>query len=483
MKTKVKVLLLLITMICGALGVNAQIAEGQYKLKNKSLSQYIVISSGSVKLDESTDVASVFDITPVAGGYTIQFGGKYIKSELWELAFVDDETVLNIEPSNGAYVITDNDGNGLYEMWGGVWFDTDYANYPNRFWILESIGGGEGGGPEESSYMTLSEDEFYHLKGKEGMYLEVDKDVSEIYGNSTLNGANASIFGSQSPFGLWRIKKEEGKDYVYLHNASTNAYLGQANGTTLSLVVSKDEAGKYYIYDDGSIYDSENNKYVAVTGRKIEETLSILNEKPDINWQFISNSYVHSLTLNTSGFATICLPFNFTCEDAVIYAATFVDDANNIIKLQETGVGKSGEGYILFGTPESNVALTLDCSSAFDGNEESILTGTLIRQTSVHSTLKGEDTTENGFYYFGFKGDGFVPARSENVPANKAIFIRPTDSQASAFTFNFDEEGTTGMATITTAGTNKTAFDLQGRVCNGAKCNGLYIVGGRKVLR
>lgn len=71
---------------------------------------------------------------------------------------------------------------------------------------------------------------------------------------------------------------------------------------------------------------------------------------------------------------------------------------------------------------------------------------------------------------------------SRTVAKNKAYLSVPTGSNPSAFRFDFEDENTlTGIETIE-SNANSAVYDLQGRRVQTAK-SGLYIMGGKKVIR
>lgn len=343
-------------------------------------------------------------------------------------------------------------------------------------WQLIPVGGG---GPVTPNYMELSEDATYYLSSN-GSYLEPNNSISADYETGDLDDNNATLSSSESQFSMWNIEKVAGQNYVYIRNLSSNAYLGKAFGT-LQLVNSKSEAGKYYIFEDGSIQDSENEKYIAVTGDKVSGTVSVSSTKG--TWTFAEVSeYAKSITLNADGYATTCMPFNFTVsEGAEIYGTINVQEYEDYttIKVFRTDIAQAGQGYIIKGEPKGesqyNKSVTLTLTND-EVNAVSSMLGTLIRQTGVCSALR--------YDYYGFKGDEFVLASSENIPANKAVYIPESASSVMRMSLGFDEGLTTDILGLTpSASTQQPIYDLQGRSCKSHNLQGLYLQGGRKMIR
>lgn len=473
MKFKVKVLMLLVGMLFGVLGVSAEIADGTYYLKNISSGLYVGSDDWFTLGDKSS--AGEFVVTcEMPGCYSIKCGEEYLST---------DGTFIE---KSGNYFDFEIKGNAesctIYDFYSETYFINDMGflgcggNAEN--WAFESIGGGE-----TPTYKDLSETILYRLSGQ-GMYLEAGQNLSMSYADGSLDNSNLSISGSKSQFDMWTIRKVEGENYVYFRHARSNAYLGKAVSSSLNLVADIAEAGKYYVYDNGSIQDSESKNYIAVTGDKLTGLqLNITTEATA--WSFAVADFEYTLTLNDYGYATTCMPFNFTVsEGAEIYGTTDVHDYSDYTTLkvhQVEGVAQAGQGYIIKGEPraegepQKTVTLTPTTSEADDEAESSML-GTLIRQTGVYAAL--------GYKYYGFKGDEFVLASSDAIPANKAVYIPELASSVMKMSLGFDEGLTTDILGLTPdASASQPLYDLQGRSCMGQSHKGLYIQNGHKMIR
>lgn len=463
MKLNLKVFVLLASMLFSAVGASAQIAEGTYYLKHNDSEMYVKYDV----MGELTDKANASKIEV-----------KHLSSSYYTFRLIEEDNYLC---SNGAYPDFQTDSyafevNGTQESFSlhcsegyliNLWDFLDFGS-DAEYWSLESAGSST---PETPAYMELSENTIYYLGGN-GLYLEPNNSISADYETGDLANNNAIISGSKSQFGMWSIETVVGQDYVYLRNLSSKAYLGKATGA-LQLVKDESEAGKYYIFEDGSIQDSETNQYIAVTGDKLSGTeLSISSTKG--TWTVTeATDYTMTLSLNSYGYATTCMPFNFTCAGGRIYAVREL--RQGVMLLNETIVAKAGEGYILQGEPNATITLAISSDDA-DANAESILTGTLIRQTYVYTTI--------GDYYFALNNEGFRRASSEAVPANRAILIPEQGTLVSAFAFNFGGDIATGIEALrpTTSTTGTATYDLQGRTARSA-AHGMYIMNGSKVIR
>ena len=466
MKFKVKVLMLLVSMLFSVLGVSAQIAEGTYYLKHNDSEMYVKYDLMGELTDKAN--ASKIEVKHLSSSYyTFRLieENEYLCSDGYYPSFQTDSYVFEVNGTQESFSLHCSDGY-LINFWDFLYFGSDA-----EYWSIESAGSST---PETPAYMELSENTTYYLSGN-GFYLERNNSTSANFETGALADNNAYINGSKTLYGMWSIEKVNNENYVYLRNLSSNAYLGSASDA-LQLVKDNSKAGKYYIFEDGSIQDSETEKYIAVTGDKISGThLSITNTKG--TWTFAEvTDYTKAITLNAYGYATTCMPFNFTVsEEAEIYGTKDVHDYGDYTTLEvySTKKAQAGQGYIIKGEPRAEVTLTLTTEEV---NAVSSMLGTLIRQTGVCSALR--------YDYYGFKGDEFVLAASDNIPANKAVYIPASASSVMKMSLSFDEGLTTDILGLTpSASTQHPIYDLQGRSCMGQSHKGLYIQSGRKMIR
>lgn len=297
---------------------------------------------------------------------------------------------------------------------------------------------------------------------------------NEAYNSGVQTDFNAVVDTKTDYNDLWVAENVGTYNYRYLRHANSGLYLGKLNNNTLTLVESTDDAG-LFILNNRSLLEVSEEKYLTQGALTKTTTASAWNQAGEASI---------TLTLNDYGYATTCMPFNFTVEGAEIYGTTDVHDYSGYTTLkvhQVEGVAQAGQGYIIKGEPraegepQKTVTLTPTTEEADDEAESSML-GTLIRQTGVYAAL--------GYKYYGFKGDEFVLASSEAIPANKAVYIPESASSVMRMSLGFDEGLTTDILGLTPdASASQPLYDLQGRSCMGQSHKGLYIQSGHKMIR
>lgn len=322
---------------------------------------------------------------------------------------------------------------------------------------------------------SLTSGEYYRFATSEYM-LKAAPDQS--YEDEELSNLVVSVDDKSDMNNIWQAVQAGEGNLMYLRHANSEQYLSKKqNDGTYTLVATTEQAGKFSKEGDSM---REGDNYLTIT----DGNLTTSNE-PSAIWSRTAEVDVVTLTLNDYGYATTCMPFNFTVsKGAEIYGTTDVHDYSDYTTLkvyQVEGVAQAGQGYIIKGEPraegepQKTVTLTPTTSEADDEAESSML-GTLIRQTGVYTSL--------GYKYYGFKGDEFVLAASDNIPANKAVYIPASPSPVMRMSLGFDEGLTTDILGLTpSASTQQPIYDLQGRSCKSHSLQGLYLQGGRKMIR
>lgn len=322
---------------------------------------------------------------------------------------------------------------------------------------------------------SLQSGKYYRFGHNDYKLKAAPNQVYNSLGNETPTELNAVVDIKTDYNDLWLAENAGTYNYKYLRHANSGLYLGKLNNNTLTLVESADNAGQF-ILNSGSLLEVSEENYL--TQGALTQT------KTSSAWNKVGEATI-TLPLNDYGYATTCMPFNFTVsEGAEIYGTIDVHDYSGYTTLkvhQVEGVAQAGQGYIIKGEPraegepQKTVTLTPTTEEADDEAESSML-GTLIRQTGVCTAL--------GYDYYGFKGDEFVLASSENIPANKAVYIPASASSVMKMSISLDEDLTTGILGLTSeTSTQQPIYDLQGRSCMRQSQKGLYIQGGHKMIR
>lgn len=616
MKFKVKVLMLLVSMLFSALGVSAEIADGQYKIMNVEKGSFLKENSGGFSLIPDESSASIFSITASGDGYTIVTDGKYLASDGMDAILSNEPQNCGITCDGQDFIITFGEC-GLYFGYGSVYFDSYYndPDYGGDYkWQLIPVGGGEptptytyqvylSGAPSGTKILfdgveKVNNDKVtieYELTNDNvndhvvailagyqtqvsmsGTYIHVEytrvytytvkfaegspsdayvtvAGVSGRFGNNatftrdtkisnfnteitpkSYSGRTSQVIGTKTDDynyiatvtyyqasltsgkyyrfatseymlkaapdqsyedeglsnlvvsvddksdmnNIWQAVQVGEGNLMYLRHANSEQYLSKKqNDGTYTLVATTEQAGKFSKEGDSM---REGVNYLTIA----DGNLTTSNE-PSAIWSRTAEVDVVTLTLNDYGYATTCMPFNFTVsEGAEIYGTIDVHDYSGYTTLkvhQVERVAQAGQGYIIKGEPraegepQKTVTLTPTTSEADDEAESSML-GTLIRQTGVYTAL--------GYKYYGFKGDEFVLASSDAIPANKAVYIPASPSSVMRMSLGFDEGLTTDILGLTPdASASQPLYDLQGRSCMGQSHKGFYIQSGHKMIR
>ena len=178
--------------------------------------------------------------------------------------------------------------------------------------------------------------------------------------------------------------------------------------------------------------------------------------------------------VNSYYYATLCVPFDVTINDATAYTLAKSESGNYLVPTEVTdNKVPAGTPVLLKGTNATATA-TINTGSAFnDGSPLTCaLTGTYVAKTIVGSSdyVLGKKDGKVGFYHW----------NSNNLGANRA-YLEATTDQARGFVLNFDDEATGIVAPIGETEEETTIYNLSGQRLNKMQ-KGINIVNGKKVL-
>lgn len=184
----------------------------------------------------------------------------------------------------------------------------------------------------------------------------------------------------------------------------------------------------------------------------------------------------HTLTVGTSGYATLMLGYNATIPaDATCYAAAVEGDKAKLTAIE--GALAANTPVLVQATEGDYVFEPVDYASAVEGNE---LAGSLSAKdiTPATSTIcyvlaqpEGKDVA---FYQVEMDGVKFA------CKANKAYL--PVTASVAPARINFDFGTETGIAETESGNLKTEMYDLSGRRVQSAQ-KGIFIVNGKKVIK
>ena len=184
----------------------------------------------------------------------------------------------------------------------------------------------------------------------------------------------------------------------------------------------------------------------------------------------------HTLTVGTSGYATLMLGYNATIpNDATCYAAAVEGDKAKLTAIEGTLAANTP---VLVQAAEGDYVFEpVDYASVVEGNE---LLGTLSAESITPESgttcyvLAKPDEQEIGFYRVILTDGSFLNN------ANKAYL--PVTVAATARFISFDFGTETGIAGMENENVKTEMYDLSGRRVQGAQ-KGIFIVNGKKVIK
>ena len=220
----------------------------------------------------------------------------------------------------------------------------------------------------------------------------------------------------------------------------------------------------------------------AITGVKNDATNSAY-EQGIVEGGYVDFLFVvtesHTLAVNETGYATLCLGFNAAIPTGVeAYTATEI--SNGYVKLTQI------EGAI-----PANAAVVVKANEGnydFIQSNENVAT---IKNNLLKGTLVDENIHEEAYVLWNDNGTAcFCKAEMTGTSwlnkANKAYL--PASALGSASNIQFygfrfdDEEGTTAIENVEVV-TEDVIFDLSGRRVNEITEKGIYIINGKKVIK
>ncbi|MBQ7634723.1 MAG: MucBP domain-containing protein [Bacteroidaceae bacterium] len=319
------------------------------------------------------------------------------------------------------------------------------------------------------------------------------------YSETNLAVAKAALDGTS-------LNMPTGK-FIKLYNAARNAWIGAAETGQHPNASTEEEAGIYYVADDGQIVsyaygkalqnaagapcvasagtdggtftisDAGSGTYYFYCGGYLVawDTSSNRNSSPDDYAKFTLTEVTElPVSISAAGQRTFSLPTAWEVPAGVIvrYATREHDGLLTIEDAAETAIA-ANEAVILVGAEGTyNVAV------ATTGTElNSLLSATTPKGVSVDGSTKAYILAQQGDQVgFALLADG-----DRNIAGFKAYYVSTAAGDVPQFLF-FDEGDVTGINSVNAAAQNGAAvYDLQGRRVNGA-LKGVYIVNGKKVL-
>lgn len=259
---------------------------------------------------------------------------------------------------------------------------------------------------------------------------------------------------------------------VVSENASEafNCKLARNNDGTWSIQVG---SGAYNYLDNNENYKNYDAASGIVTWEKADE---------NSHWYMVpAESYKVSLNKPSGSdktFATVYLPFGYTMPAA---ATANVINVNQQTKMAET---HALAGIVPAGTPAlfiSDEGATQVELTITTGDLESD-TETLCEGNELAGNYVETDTPAGTYTFQAPKGvPGFYKYTGAKLKAYRAFLPGDVATQTKGFIISFGD-ATTGISDVTTSGTDERVFDLQGRRV-ARPTRGIYIIGGKKVLR
>jgi len=334
-----------------------------------------------------------------------------------------------------------------------------------------------------TSKIALTSGNYYILRAsrtdKTGAYRfatvkDVTTDGTALSGNITRTTSDGAVVPM-----LWQFIAGENSTYT-IKSANAGQYMSTTedskgtdsnyNYVTLSATATNYTlSGTSTDYTIG--YGSNSYGINAIKGIEVEDRLALWDTSDNGSlWNIIPVDSV-SLALGTTGWASICYPFDVTKPDGLtVYTAQSVDDSQSSVKLTEctsqtipanTGFFVTGEANKTY-TMAINTSSTNGSNTAATSESNVTLTGVTVSRTGLSSSdgttnyvLAAKDNTAM------LKGMGSVTT----IPANKAyLAYTSTTNSATELQFSFGE--TTGIQAANTTNSSdapEAYYDLQGR--------------------
>ena len=190
-----------------------------------------------------------------------------------------------------------------------------------------------------------------------------------------------------------------------------------------------------------------------------------------------------AVNISSVGYATMYYGSSNLVVPAGVTASTYWVDGDLLKVSQEYTEGAvlaKAQGYVLSGAPGSytftatNDAANEDPKNLLCGSDVAVTTTAPVAGNFLFYLL-GVDKGKVGFYWGKADGAAFKSG------AHKAYLAVPTEQASGLRGFSFDGS-VVGINTIGVDMPEGNAYDLQGRRVQQLQKNGLYIVGGKKVL-
>ena len=237
----------------------------------------------------------------------------------------------------------------------------------------------------------------------------------------------------------------------------------------------------------GTVFDEDNEIAFIVPSKASYSTLTAVEN--------FTVAERHARTLTEGKFGTLCLGYDAKLPDNItLYEVTEAkydeEDANVLKSIVIDEVDTDGEDfYIAAGKPYFFLA-SASGTADFEPVATFTCTNTAGEANGLHGALESTDVTAGVLM---LKDNKLYPAASNSTCAAFRAWLVASEIVNStnapsrrAVRFNFDD-GATGIISVRTIYGNNgdsSVFDLSGRRVNGeAVQKGVYIMGGKKVLR
>lgn len=310
-------------------------------------------------------------------------------------------------------------------------------------------------------------------------------------GNYTwsINRATASSTDASQ---IWAVVSEDSKTYVY--NPQTDAYLGGSSGSAFSKLYTKDEAAYFSIE---SVDQTANTWTLALNGSSqylnaysTTSTGYYTGGSGDSNniWT-ITEATTFNVKTNSYGFLNSCLPFAYTLPDNltanIVKEIKVANDTTYAVLEEITGTIPAKTPVILVGkksTTFSVVPVFGDTTAKPEGN---LLKGgtmkvtgftknTLIKTVGSAGTATGAIGVLKQSSATYADADKSYLLSTDITPATTVYLIYEKDIPTAIEEVRGDQDGSKPQGDI---------YDLQGRRVNQMQNGGIYIIGGRKIMR
>ncbi|MCH5181745.1 MAG: hypothetical protein J1F06_03850 [Prevotellaceae bacterium] len=484
--------------------------DGRYKFYNEDVNKYV----GAIPSANNTPIGLV-DSEDEAMAYTLSASTKVGYCRIADLTFgesgrqnfhmVDWDGVVRWNESADAsqfiiYNFTDETASAWSEtLISSIEESVGKVGYPKSTQELETaLANLKSNKTSRTAYHAVEEaltaapliypeaDKFYTIRNAKqaSEYLVEDYDVLQE-GNYSLH--STTLAGNAVP-SLWKFEQmtDEGKTNLYnIKNANSGLYMSKANfGYVMRLLPKTETIGEFNLFAktwvdvNGAVnlYDPTNDGTATVNYGRNDGLVVSWKMSGYQNNFFIEEATELPVTIGSSGYATLNLPFAVTIPEGV--TAYTAEDNDDVVALSaiEDGVIPAGTPVILTAEPE-----TYNFPIAYDNSSNALRT--VLSGTTVPETINSSATAY--ILKDGQSGIGFYLVTSESdrtLPANKA-YLGSTSTAVESKRLSINGN-VTGLGSVETApeADAEVYYDLSGRVV-AYPSHGVYVKrSGEKVF-